>query len=150
MTCDALSPTVAHRQAPPPWPAKTNPQRAHYPSDVTDELWEIVAPLLARSKSIGRPNQHHLRDVLDAVNYRWQTGCSWRMLPHDFPPWTTVYTHVRNWQRRGVLREVRAALVRPPRQRVPEHSSVAETSTTGDNPPGESCLSEAHTMNARG
>lgn len=134
MTHAALAPTAAHRQVPPPWPDKTNPTRAHYPSDISDDLWDQVAPLLARPKTQGRPNQHHLRDVLDAVNYRWQTGCSWRMLPHDFPPWTTVYTHVRNWQRRGVLRQVRAVLVQPPRLRVSAESSVAEVPPAGDNP----------------
>jgi putative transposase len=45
--------------------------------------------------------------VVNAVNYRWTTGCAWRMLPHDFPPWETVYTYFRDWRRNGTLPELR-------------------------------------------
>jgi transposase len=48
-----------------------------------------------------------MRRVLDAVNYRWCTGCSWRMLPHDFGPWQTVYRHFRKWQNAGLLSSIR-------------------------------------------
>jgi len=63
--------------------------------------------------------------MADAVNYRWFTGCSWRMLPHDFPPWKTVYAQFRRWHRAGLLRSVRAiALAR-------KRSSPGNSDTTG-------------------
>jgi len=90
----------------------TNPTRPRYPSDLNERQWERVSPLLPGPRATGRPRGHSLHEVLDAINYRWETGCAWRMLPHDFPPWETVYTYFRRWQRTGVLREVREALVR--------------------------------------
>jgi transposase len=86
--------------------------RPRYPSDLSEGQWERVSPLIPAARPIGRPRAHPLRDVVDAINYRWETGCVWRMLPHDFPPWPTVYTYYRAWQRQGVLRQVREAIVR--------------------------------------
>jgi transposase len=83
-----------------------------YPSDLTDRQWSRVEPLLPGPRSTGRKRSLSLREVLDALNYRWETGCAWRMLPHDFPPWSSVYAHVRRWQRTGILRQVREALER--------------------------------------
>jgi transposase len=97
------------------WPMNSNPLRPKYPSDLNDQQWSVISPVLKRTTTVGRPRQHELRDVLDAINYRWQTGCVWRMLPHDFPPWATVYSYFRDWQRRGVLRHIRETLLRPPR-----------------------------------
>ena len=83
-----------------------------YPSDLTDLQWQAIEPLLRdSSRRITCPTAP-LRDVADAVSYRWRSGCSWRMLPHDFPPWTTVYTHFRHWSRRGVLTAIRSALLK--------------------------------------
>jgi transposase len=68
--------------------------------------------VLREAAPTGRPRETDLRDVIDALNYRWHTGCPWRMLPHDFPPWGTIYTYARHWAREGVLPEIRDALVR--------------------------------------
>ena len=88
-----------------------------YPSDLTEQQWQAIQPLLCDpSRRITCPTAP-LRDVADAVNYRWRSGCSWRMLPHDFPPWSTVYTHFRHWSRRGVLTAIRSALLRTSRVR---------------------------------
>lgn len=116
MNFDVSTPAPDHLERNPQWPESSNPRRSRYPSDVTEDQWQRIERLLSRDSAVGRPPQHDRRDVVDAINYRWQTGCSWRMLPHDFPPWTTVYTHLRGWQRQGVLRQVRDILVRPPRQ----------------------------------
>ena len=74
--------------------------RKHYPSDLTDEQWELVEPLLP-TKPGGRPRTTSLRDILDAYFYLLRGGVSWRMLPHDFPPWQTVYSQVRRWKLDG-------------------------------------------------
>lgn len=100
----------------PEWPDATNPRRHRYPSDLKDGQWATIAPHIARTTDVGRPSRYDLRDVVDAINYRWQTGCVWRMLPHDFPPWATVYSHFRAWQRRGLLSRLREILLRPARE----------------------------------
>ena len=87
--------------------------RRGYPSDVTDRQWRKVQSLLPRtSENLGRPRETDLRDVVSAISYRWTTGCTWRMLPHDFPPWATVYGYFRQWEREGILPELQAELLR--------------------------------------
>ena len=114
------------RPTDPDWPEKLDPRRAEYPSDLSEQQWRGIDPLVTSNSALGRPRQHAVRDVVDALNYRWETGCSWRMLPHDFPPWTTVYSYFRRWQRQGILRQIRAQLLRPQsvvrkRQSVVDH-----------------------------
>ena len=88
-------------------------RRRSYPSDVSERQWRKVQPLLAEPRSgSGRPRDLKLREILCALNYRWETGCVWRMLPHDFPPWGTVYSYHRAWERAGALEEIREALRR--------------------------------------
>ena len=71
-----------------------------YTIDLTVEHWRLLAPLLAPS-GLGRPLQHDLRIITDAILYVLRTGCQWRILPHDFPPWATVYHHCRKWRDDG-------------------------------------------------
>jgi transposase len=91
-------------------------RRRPYPSDVTDDQWRVLQRLLAEpGPTTGRPRTTDLREILSALCYRWRTGCPWRMLPHDFPPWETVYTYYRRWERAGLLPEIRARLLGPQR-----------------------------------
>ncbi|MEV4709430.1 IS5 family transposase [Actinoplanes sp. NPDC049316] len=73
-----------------------------YPSDLTDEQWEIIEPMLPLIKEPGRVPVHPFRDIVDAILYIDRSGCSWRQLPVDFPPWQTVYGWFRRWKERGV------------------------------------------------
>ncbi len=73
-----------------------------YPSDLTDEQWEIIEPTLPLIKEPGRIPVHAFRDIVDAILYIDRSGCSWRQLPVDFPPWQTVYGWFRRWKARGV------------------------------------------------
>ena len=78
--------------------------------------WDRVCRLLdpvdtAAENGRGRPRTVCVREVLNAINYRWRTGCTWRMLPHDFPAWATVYAYYRQWRTVGVLAELRAVLM---------------------------------------
>ena len=84
---------------------------APYPSDLSDATWQTVAVMIPPEKDRGRHRSTSVRDVINGINYRWTTGCTWRMLPHDFPPWATVYTYFRQWQRDGTLNELRNALL---------------------------------------
>ena len=80
-----------------------------YASDLTDAQWATLAPLLAPS-GLGRPLQHDLRVLTNAILYVLRTGCQWRMLPQDFPPWSTVYHHFRKWRDSGTWEAVTQTL----------------------------------------
>ncbi len=111
------------------------PHRRRYPSDLTDDRWQAVSPLLPAAKTVGRPRERTVREIVDAINYHWETGCAWRMLPHDFPPWGTVYAYFRKWQQMGVLRPVREELLRPrPRTRKSDHRNPRPTTRDFQNP----------------
>jgi putative transposase len=81
-----------------------------YPSDLTDEEWTILAPLITPGKQAGHPQGLDLRRIVDAAFYLLRTGCQWRALPHDFPPWTAVFYHYAKWRRRGTWERINAAL----------------------------------------
>jgi transposase len=72
--------------------------RRRYPSDLTDEQWTLVEPVFSAPRLSGRREMHPRRDVVNAILYRASTGCSWRQLPKEFPPWETVYWHFRRWR----------------------------------------------------
>ncbi len=69
-----------------------------YPSDLTDEPFAILEPLIPPAKPGGRPREVIIRDVFDGIFYVNRSGCQWRMLPHDFPKWSTVYSYFRQWR----------------------------------------------------
>ncbi|MBF5046387.1 transposase [Aggregicoccus sp. 17bor-14] len=81
-----------------------------YPSDLTDAQWARVSPLFEQRRGAGRPPEYGARAVLDALSYMARSGCSWRMLPHDLPPWRTVYATWRRWEARGLLEELQRRL----------------------------------------
>ena len=68
--------------------------RPSYPSDLTDDQWWFIDPLIAEQKT-GRPRKYSQREMFNAIAYISRTGCSWRMLPHDLPPWQAVYAYFR-------------------------------------------------------
>jgi len=82
-----------------------------YSSDLTDERWAIIAPLIPPAKRGGRPRTTDIRRVVDAILYLVKTGCQWRNLPSDFPPWETVYTYFRQWRRKGIVKKIQHQLV---------------------------------------
>ena len=70
------------------------PRTRHpYPSDLTDAEWALLEPLLESPERRGRPPKWAVRRVADAVFYLLRSGCAWRMLPREYPPWQTVYYH---------------------------------------------------------
>lgn len=78
-----------------------------YPSDLTDDEWELLAPLIPAAKPGGRPRQTDMRAAINAILYLLRTGCPWRYLPRDgFPPRSTVYNIFRNFQRDGVWQAI--------------------------------------------
>ena len=75
--------------------------RAAYPSDLSDQEWQLLEPLLPPPKPGGRPVTYPRREIVNAIRYVLRTGCSWRMLPHDLPPWRIVFHYFRTWRRDG-------------------------------------------------
>lgn len=82
-----------------------------YASDCTDKEWEIIAVFLERTGTVGRPRRHDLREIWNAVGYVNASGCQWRLLPKDFPPFTTVQYHFYRWRDNGLLVLINEALV---------------------------------------
>lgn len=73
-----------------------------YPSSVTDAEWDLVKTLFERTGP-GRPEQYSRRAIFDAISYVVRSGCAWRMLPKDMPPWTIVYATFRRWSDEGLF-----------------------------------------------
>jgi putative transposase len=73
-----------------------------YPTDLTDPEWAILAPFIPPAKAGGRPRTTDMREVVNAIVYVLRSGCQWRMLPKDFPPYQTVYDYFQNWRLAGV------------------------------------------------
>lgn len=84
-------------------------KRKPYPTDLTDEQWELLAPMLPPAAKRGRPRVD-LREVINAILYILQAGCAWRLLPHDLPAWQTVYGYLRRWQQTGLWQELHDTL----------------------------------------
>ena len=72
-----------------------------YPTDLNDTQWLKIQPYLPTEAQTGRPREHSWRVILNAIFYILQSGCSWRMLPKDLPPWQTVYHYFRLWRKNG-------------------------------------------------
>ena len=98
--------------------------RKHYPSDLTNEQWQIVRPLVPKREKVGR-RPIDRREILDAILYVNRTGCQWRALPHDFPNWKSVYTVFWRWRRSGVWKRIHDAL----RERVRQSAGKKKTPT---------------------
>jgi transposase len=81
-------------------------QRRRYETDLTDEQWALVEPLLPPASKDGPKPKHPRREIVNAIMYVVRTGCAWRHLPTDFPPWGTVFWWFRRWSRDGVVTRV--------------------------------------------
>jgi putative transposase len=98
-------------------------KRKPYPSDLTDAQWAILAPLIPVAKSGGRPQYVNVREVINAIFYILCGGCSWRMMPHEFPAWKTVYHYFRLWRLSGVWQQMNQTLREKVRRRVRREST---------------------------
>ncbi len=85
-------------------------ERKPYATDLSNEQWKLIEPLLPPARPGGRPRKTDLREVFNALLYLNRTGCPWRLLPHEFPPWKTVYNYFRAWIDQAVWHEILATL----------------------------------------
>jgi putative transposase len=101
--------------------------RRAYQTDLSDAEWSYIEPYLPTSTVPGRPRVHTLREILDAIFYIVRSGCAWRLLPHDFPPWKTVHYYFRTWPKDGTWERMHATLrkrVRVRLERDPQPSAA--------------------------
>ena len=82
------------------------PTPSCYPSDVSDDEWAFVASYLALVPEASAQRKHDLRRTFDALRYAIRSGCAWRYLPHDFPPWAAVYQQTQRWIKAGVFEQI--------------------------------------------
>ena len=92
-------------------PARAQPTRRAragrcYPSDLSDAEWAVIGPLLPARCGRGRPPVHPRRVIVNAILYVNRSGCAWRYLPKDFPPWRTVYGYFATWRDDGTLQQL--------------------------------------------
>ena len=107
---------------------KPTPRKA-YPSDLTDQQWNILEPLFAspRTDTLGRPQEVDMREVVNAILYLNHSGCQWDMLPHDLPPKSTVYGYFAHWRDDGTWQQIIDTLrtkIRVAAQREPTPSAA--------------------------
>src|SRR5215210_6628527 len=98
-----------------------------YPSDLADREWHVIKPMLPPAKRGGRPRSADMRLVLNAIFYLDRTGCAWRYLPREYPPWETVYGYFRRWRHSGLWRRINdrlRSLVRQAEGRVSQPSAA--------------------------
>ena len=116
--------------------------RKTYPSDLSDVEWLLLLPLIPVAKPGGRRRSVDIRDIVNAIFYILRSGCAWRMLPHDFPAWQTVYGYFRTWRKAGVWEQMNAALRESVREQagreaepsaaIIDSQSIKTTETKGD------------------
>lgn len=94
----------------------TKPHRKAYDTDLTDEQWTVIEPLLVRRETRGRARRVDLREVVNGLLYQTRTGCQWRLLPHDFPHWSVVRYYFDCWKQEGTFERINAALRRSVRE----------------------------------
>ena len=93
-------------------------KRLPYATDLTNQQWTIIQVFIPPGKSGGRPRTTVMREVVNAIFYVLRSGCAWRLLPHDFPPWQTVYRYFRAWIGSGLWETIHTALRELLRQQV--------------------------------
>lgn len=116
--------------------------RKNYPSDLSDKQWNWISGRFPVPEKMGRPKKYSTRQVVNAILYITRTGCQWRQLPRDFPPWRTVYYYFSTWTDSGLLKDIHDAVrrgVRISAQKDPlptaaiiDSQSVKCTDTTGN------------------
>jgi putative transposase len=113
--------------------------RSLYPTDLCDDDWTILEPLVPGAKPGGRPRAHQTREILNAIIYVLRSGCAWRLLPHDFSlPWQTAYHYFRAWRMDGTWEQIHTALREKLRRllgREPTPSAAIIDSQSRPRPP---------------
>jgi len=126
--------------------------RKPYPTDLSDKQWQRIEPLLPKKKQ-GRDPLHSRREMLNALLYLARTGCQWRMLPHDLPPWEAVYAFWRRLVESNILERVNDTLrvqIRLEEDREAEPSVVIVDSQSVQTAEKKARAASTHTSGRKG
>lgn len=104
------------------WQHDCHMKRKSYSTDLTDEQWTHLEPLIpTRTGKKGRPREHNMREIMNALFYAMRTGCAWRLLPHDFPDWEIVYYYFNTWSKDGTWKRIHDELRKKVRKKSGKH-----------------------------
>jgi len=128
-------------------------EHLRYPSDLTDEEWAHVEPLIPPARRGGRRRETNMREALNAVMYVLSTGCQWRYLPKDFPPRSTVYRYFCDWGIDGALDRIHDTLYQKCREQAEREASptaaIIDSQSVKSAEKGGRALIRTGTMRAR-
>ena len=93
-------------------------ERKPYPSDISDEEWALLEPMIPPAKTGGRRRSTNMREVFNAIFYVLKSGCQWDMLPHDLPPKGTVFEYFNTWRKDGIWQRMNQVLREELRQEL--------------------------------
>jgi putative transposase len=96
-----------------------------YPTDMNDNEWAQIAQYLPKTKTTGRPRRYAWREVLNGIFYIVKNGCVWRALPHDLPPWETVYGYFRKFQKTRLWEELNRVIREQVRQKAHKEAAAS-------------------------
>jgi transposase len=109
------------------WTPTTRQQHSRivtrYQTDLTDEEWRVIAPHLPKPCAMGRPREWPMREIINGIFYVMRSGCPWRLLPIDFPPWSTLYRWFAQFRDEGQFEKINHALIMLDRERIGREAS---------------------------
>ena len=114
-----------------------------YTSNLSQDQWELLEPLIPQALPGGRPRQVNISVVLNAIFYVLTQGCTWRNLPGDFPQWQTVYTYFRNWRTDGTWVQIHDLLRQWTRVVNDRHPNPSEAIVDSQSVKSAAMISEA-------
>jgi putative transposase len=100
-------------------------KRKPYATDLSDAEWGLLEPLVPAVRTGGRPAKYPRREIMNAILYVLRSGCAWRLLPHDFPPWDSVYGYFNQWRKAGKWQQIHDALYEQLRVAVGRHPQAS-------------------------
>jgi len=120
-----------------------------YQTDLTDAEWRVIAPHLPKPCATGRPREWPMREIVNGIFYVMRSGCPWRLLPSDLPPWSTVYRWFAKFRDEGRFEKINHTLVMLDRERIGRPSSFSGTDDCGRGTGYHACRAEAEACRIR-